>query len=380
MSPTSDKPVLSVSELTIRIKSILESQKSLSGICVRGEVSNLTIHSSGHMYFTLKDEISQLSCAFFRRWNSSLKFKVEDGMKVVVSGSIEVHAPHGKYQLIATDVAQDGLGDLHQKFLQLKEKLSEEGLFDAGHKKNIPKFPKTIGIVTSIDGAVLRDIVNIIRIRWPFVNLVISHSSVQGAAASSEIITAMNRLNRLDVDVIIVARGGGSLEDLWCFNKEEVARAIFSSRIPVISAVGHETDFTIADFVADKRASTPSHAAELAVPNKEDILGQLGHYEDRKKRLFDNLLKQYFQELDYEENFMKQIIAYKLDIAKSDLDKLKVRLTDSDPRSILKRGYCIVLKNEKPVISANDVTVGERIKTIMDKGELDSVVEKVRVQ
>jgi len=244
--------ILTVGKLTDYIKQRLENDLQLINIWVKGEISNFTRHNSGHLYFTLKDEISQISCAMFRSSASSLKFEPEHGMKVLVLSSLSVYKLSGKYQLIVSEMHPDGLGALHQKYLQLKEKLEKEGLFSKEHKKNIPKFPKTIGIITSPTGAAIKDLIRNLTRRFPNINIKIAPTIVQGVDAASSIIKSIELLNKIsDIDVIIIGRGGGSLEDLWCFNEEIVARAIFKSKIPTISAVGHETDFTISDFVAD---------------------------------------------------------------------------------------------------------------------------------
>jgi len=279
-----DKKILSVAELTFSVKKILETNDNLNDVWVKGEISNFTRHSSGHLYFTIKDEHSQLSCVMFRRNagdKKKLNFEPKHGDKVIVKGSITVYEVRGSYQLLVTEMKKDGLGELHKKFLELKEKLDKEGLFE--QKRNIPLFPKTIGIVSSPTSAAFQDILNTIRRRFPCVKVIIAPAIVQGELGTSSVANAIQLLNRLNntelektgknaIDIIIIARGGGSLEDLWCFNEEAVARAIHESKIPTISGVGHETDFTITDFVADLRAPTPTAAAEQAVPVRDDWL------------------------------------------------------------------------------------------------------------
>jgi exodeoxyribonuclease VII large subunit len=268
-----ESKILSIGKLTDYIKQRLENDTNLINIWVRGEISNCTLHSSGHLYFTLKDETSQINCAMFKNNFSSLKFEPKQGMKILVLSSIGVYKQRGNYQLIVSEMHPDGLGILHQKFLQLKEKLEKEGLFSKEHKKAIPKFPKTIGIITSPTGAVIRDLIINLTRRFPNIHIKVAPTLVQGADAASSIVKSVELFNKMEgIDVIILGRGGGSLEDLWCFNEEIVARAIFKSKIPTISAVGHETDFTIADFVADYRAPTPSTASEIAVPDKNALL------------------------------------------------------------------------------------------------------------
>ncbi|MEK7263053.1 MAG: exodeoxyribonuclease VII large subunit, partial [Bacteroidota bacterium] len=266
--------ILSVGELTRRIKSVLETD--FEEVTVEGEISNFKRHSSGHFYFSLKDSAAQISCTMWRGRNASMKFSPQDGMKVVARGSISVYEPRGNYQLDCTELIPAGLGELQLAFERLKQKLADEGLFDAEHKKELPQFPERIGIVTSPTGAALQDMLNIISRRFPCVEILLAPVRVQGSGAAEEIANALNILNEEEnCDVIIVGRGGGSLEDLWAFNEEIVARAIFASKIPVVSAVGHEIDFCISDFVADLRAPTPSAAAELVVPNKNAVANSI---------------------------------------------------------------------------------------------------------
>ena len=265
------QPIYTISELTSRIKLILELE--LSAIWVEGEISNLRIPSSGHTYFTLKDETSQIKALLFKSQRRALRFKLEDGLKVIVRGRISVYEPRGEYQIIIDYMEPKGIGALQLAFQQLKDKLAQEGLFDPQHKKPLPLLPQKIGIVTSLTGAAIQDILRVIQRRFANVHLILYPARVQGEGASQEIAEGIRLLNQFpDIDVLIIGRGGGSVEDLWAFNEEAVARAIFASRIPVISAVGHEIDFTIAVFVADLRAPTPSAGAELVVKNKEDIL------------------------------------------------------------------------------------------------------------
>ncbi|MBW2598571.1 MAG: exodeoxyribonuclease VII large subunit, partial [Deltaproteobacteria bacterium] len=267
------KTVLTVTELTETIKGFLES--GFDVIWVTGEISNLRRPASGHVYFTLKDESSQIRAVAFKSAAGRIGFDLEDGMKIVCRGRLNVYPARGEYQLIIDTAEPKGLGALQMAFEQLKERLEKEGLFDPSHKRDIPFLPGKIGIVTSPSGAAVRDILNITGRRFPSVDITISPASVQGTEAPMEICDAISDLNSIGVDVIIVTRGGGSLEDLFCFNDERVARAIYSSNTPVISAVGHEIDFTIADFVADLRAPTPSAAAELVVPDRKDLIERI---------------------------------------------------------------------------------------------------------
>jgi exodeoxyribonuclease VII large subunit len=274
------RTILSVSELNATIRDLLENE--LQNVWVEGEISNARIWNTGHMYFTLKDGASQIKAVMFRSAVRYLKFKPEDGIKVVARGKISVYDPKGEYQIICEHMEPKGLGSLQQAFEQLKKKLAAEGLFDQARKRPLPALPRRIGLVTSIDGAALRDMVRVLRRRYPNAHLVISATRVQGEGAGREVAHAIRKVARIEaVDVIIVARGGGSLEDLWAFNEEVLARAVVASPVPVISGVGHETDFTICDFVADLRAPTPSAAAELVVRRKDDFFASIGRICER---------------------------------------------------------------------------------------------------
>lgn len=277
--------VLTVRDVNRYIKMKLEGDVKLQDIWLRGEISNFTHHSSGHMYFTLKDESGRLKSIMFASYNQRLPFRPKDGMKVIARGGVSVYERDGQYQFYVTAMQPDGIGSLFLAFEQLKKKLQSEGLFDEAAKRPIPRYPRAIGVVTSPTGAAVRDIVITLQRRHPSVPIVLYPVSVQGKSAAPSIVRALEAMNRLgEVDVLIVGRGGGSLEELWAFNEETVARAIRASVIPVISAVGHETDFTIADFVADLRAATPTAAAELAVPHIAELQERLGHLQQRMAR------------------------------------------------------------------------------------------------
>ena len=274
------RTILTVSELNATIRDLLENQ--LQNVWVEGEISNARVWNTGHMYFTLKDGASQIKAVMFRSAVRYLKFKPEDGIKVVARGKVSVYDPKGEYQIICEHIEPKGLGSLQQAFEQLKKKLAAEGLFDPARKRPLPALPRQIGLVTSLDGAALRDIVRVLRRRYPNAHLVISATRVQGEGAGREIAHAIRKVERLEaVDVIILARGGGSLEDLWAFNEEVLARAIAACPVPIIAGVGHETDFTIADFVADLRAPTPSAAAELVVRAKDEFFAHIGRIGER---------------------------------------------------------------------------------------------------
>jgi exodeoxyribonuclease VII large subunit len=283
--------ILSIKELNRYIKAVIESEDLLQDVWIRGEISNFTHHSSGHMYFTLKDADSRIKCIMFAKQNQRLAFMPREGTKVIARGNISVYERDGQYQFYVTEMQPDGIGGLYMAFAQLKQKLDDEGLFAQGRKKPIPRFPKSIGIITSPTGAAVRDIVITLQRRFPTVQILLYPVLVQGTQAAPSIVKAIQEMNaRQEVDVLIVGRGGGSLEELWAFNEEAVARSIFASLIPIISAVGHETDFTIADFVADLRAATPTAAAELAVPHHMELRQQLAQYTQRLQRgLFQGL-------------------------------------------------------------------------------------------
>ncbi len=362
-----EKNILSITELTKNIKSILEG--NFRNIWVKGEVSNLRIPTSGHMYFTLKDETSQIKAVMFRNRFAFGQVQLVDGMKVVVRGHITVYEPRGEYQISIEELVPAGVGSLYVALEQLKERLKKEGLFDPGHKKPIPMIPQCVGIVTSPTGAVIKDILNILTRRFYNIEVVIFPVRVQGEEAPEEIAQAIKEFNILakKPEVLIIARGGGSIEDLWAFNTEIVARAIFHSQIPIISAVGHETDFTIADFVADLRAPTPSAAAELVVKNKQELnatlnsltirlknimKGQLSHISVRFQRCHQspiflypeqNIL-QFQQRLDDAVNTLMLLNSHLMEQNKAKLQNWTVRLDALSPLNILSRGYSITSK------------------------------------
>jgi len=397
-----ESQIFSIGKLTEYIKQKLERDSNLINIWVRGEISNYTKHGNGHLYFTLKDETSQIKCVMFNSSASSLKFEPEHGMKVLVLSSLSVYKPYGNYQLIVSEMHPDGLGALHQKYLQLKEKLEKEGLFSKEHKKAIPKFPKTIGIITSPTGAAIRDLIRNLTRRFPNIHIKIAPALVQGADAASSIVKSIELLNKIGgIDVIILGRGGGSLEDLWCFNEEIVARAIFKSKIPTISAVGHETDFTISDFVADCRAPTPSTAAEIAVPDKNELLIEIKHLRERlsqktkrtvefKKQCLVSLLDRpvFKRPLDFINQYLQQIddLMSKscratqnfLELRRKELEILTAKLNSINPKAVLKRGYSIALKKGKIIKNASDLKIDDMIDIMFQKGEIKSQVKEVK--
>lgn len=386
--------VLSVTQLNTYIKSIIDGDSLLRGLYVVGEISNFTNHyRTGHFYLTLKDENCAVKAVMFASANRRLKFMPENGMKVIVRGRVSVFERDGQYQLYIDDMQPDGLGALNLAFEQLKNRLAQEGLFDERFKKPIPYRCMRIGVVTSATGAVIQDIRNVISRRYPLAEIILAPVQVQGASAAPQIVDAIERFNSGDyADVLIVGRGGGSLEDLWAFNEEIVARAVFKSRIPIISAVGHETDFTICDFVADLRAPTPSAAAELAVPDiREDIaFVQTVVYEceatllqrvnDEKERLEmikerlryrspSMLIDQKIQTVDTLMTSALLSAQRKLDSETARLSSTAARLDALSPLKVMARGYSIVTKDEKVVASSKALKKGDRITVGFSDGE-----------
>lgn len=402
LNETQEKHIYTVSELTKYLRQILEN--SFPAIWVEGEISNFTYHTSGHMYFSLKDAGSVIPCAMFKRSNERLKFKLKDGLKVIAFGKISVYEPRGSYQFIIEEMEPKGIGALQLQFQQLKEKLQKEGLFDQSHKVPIPNLPTKIGIVTSPTGAAIRDILNIARRRFSNIEIIIYPVRVQGEGSKDEIADAIRHFNALNnIDVMIVGRGGGSLEDLWAFNEEIVARAIYDSKIPVISAVGHEIDFTIADFVADLRAPTPSAAAELVIPRKDDLVNSITTNTTRLKNALVNIIDMMSQRLTrLRESYalkqpMKMVEQYEqmIDDLRKDMairvehlvtrraerfNLLTQKLEALSPLSILNRGYSISarLRDGKIIKEVNDVTVGDKIETKLGKGKFISTVEEIQ--
>lgn len=361
--------IFSVSEITQSIKFILES--TFEQINIEGEISNFKAHGSGHWYFSLKDENAIINCTMWKGLNSYVFFSPEDGMKVIVSGRITVYPPRGSYQIDIRSMKPAGVGELQAAFERLKKKLSDEGLFDSQFKKPIPAFPKTIGIITALEGAAIRDMISVAKRRYPLVELIIVPTKVQGAGSAENIVQSIRKLNLLkDIDVIILARGGGSIEDLWSFNEEIVAREIFKSKIPIISGVGHEVDFTIADFVADLRAPTPSVAMELATPDSAELKNFVqeslagiykfteNNIENLKNRISDSLsayvfrypfekINKYSQSIDILIFKLLRSIETKLTSKKHSLSLLNKTLELQDLNSILKRGFALIKQNSK---------------------------------
>ena len=395
---------VSVSELNEIIKGIFDSIPNFRDIYVQGEISNFKNHyATGHFYFTLKDDTSAVKAVMFRTYATGVKFTPENGMKVTVHGRVSVFPRDGQYQIYCDSMEPTGIGSLYAAFEQLKAKLAKEGLFDASAKKQIPSFPKTVGVVTSATGAAVRDIINVLGRRCPMTKVLLYPCLVQGSDAPRSIIAGINYFNEtLAADVLIIGRGGGSIEDLWAFNSEELARVIYSSKIPIISAVGHETDFTISDFVSDVRAPTPSAAAEIAVPDISEIRGRLSdilrHITSQiSSRLQKNeeMLKRFSRSavltdpMAYinEKNMLLAAVASRLETsAERSLEKKNALLSKNaallnslSPLSILSRGYSVAYtKDGTPVIRANDVSVGERITVRTSDGSIEAEVTETQ--
>lgn len=400
-----DRIILSVSQLNFYIKSLFDSDSKLNDLLIQGEISNFIDHyKSGHLYFSLKDENSVVKAVMFSGNTKRLRFMPENGMKVIVRAKASLYEVSGQYQLYVEDMQPDGIGALSLAFEQLKDKLKKEGLFNTSTKKTIPKYPKKIGVVTSDTGAAIKDIENILSRRYPIAEVILCPVLVQGEGASRQIVDAIQRFNSIKAcDVMIVGRGGGSIEDLWAFNDERVARAIYESEIPIISAVGHETDFTISDFVADLRAPTPSAAAELAVPNINDIYTEIDSYvlslnkeityilENYKTDLsiLSNTLKNKNPEKIIEEKRLRLDIIYsellkafnnKLSLHKDKFVKLNSKLNMLSPLKVLSMGYTIAISSTgKSIKSVNDTEINENLILKMFDGEIDCIVKNKKI-
>ena len=376
---------ITVAELNTYIKNKIDGDEYLNNVFVKGEISNFKLHYTGHMYFTLKDENSLIKCIMFKSYTPHLTFMPKDGMKVMILGSVSVFERDGVYQVYCKAMKQDGMGSLYEAYEKMKAKLEAEGLFNAEHKKKIPVFPKTIGVLTSSTGAVIRDIINVSTRRNPNAHIRLLPVPVQGPGAAEEIVKAIKKMNEEKLaDVLIIGRGGGSLEDLWPFNEEIVARAIYESEIPTISAVGHETDFTIADFVADLRAPTPSAAAELGVPNISDVKYTIDLYKNRYKvalkkkvqimqmRYQNCMTRRVFKEptrkvndlylcLEKYSKSMENSITQKLESSKASFSKIVTKIDVLSPMKTLARGYSITQKDGKIIKSVNELKTDDII-------------------
>ena len=416
-----NKEYLTVSQLTKYIKYKLDNDVNLREVYLKGEISNFKAHTRGHFYFTIKDEGSRINAVMFASSASKVKFTPEDGMKILVSGRISVYEATGGYQIYVNEMMEDGVGNLYVAFEQLKKKLASEGLFDEKFKKPIPKIPKKVGVITAPTGAAIRDIISTINRRFPLTEVILFPSLVQGEGAKEDIVRQINRARDYNLDVLIVGRGGGSIEDLWAFNEEVVARAIFDCPIPIISAVGHEIDFTIADFVADLRAPTPTGAAEIAVPNKSDVINYINQLNLRcqkniktilelKKKRLDSIKSHYIlnnpldlysakiQKLDYLTESLIKNYKVIIDKKKIKLNNIKTRPLFSNPLVILdktkqkytlllskldalsplktlERGYGIIKINEKAITSIKDLKKDDLINIELKDGSVSAIIE-----
>ena len=391
---------ITVTDLNKYIKNKIDGDEMLNNVLVKGEISNFKNHYTGHMYFTLKDESSLIKCVMFKSYTTHLSFMPKDGMKVMVLGSVAVFERDGVYQIYAKAMKEDGLGSLYTAYEELKKKLEQEGLFEEAHKKKIPFMPKTIGVLTSNTGAVIRDIINVSTRRNPGVHIRLYPVPVQGPGAAEKIAEGIKFMNENKLaDVIIIGRGGGSLEDLWPFNEEIVARAIYDSELPIISAVGHETDFTIADFVADLRAPTPSAAAELAVANIDDVRETLKLYNNRykvalKKKIelmrlsyekcmarpaYKNptqKINEQYMVIDMKVKALQNNMMLKLKEAKTSFVKETAKLDSLSPLKTLTRGYSIVTEQDGKIIkSVNDLNSGEKVNLRLSDGQKTATID-----
>ncbi len=392
--------IYSVSSVNKYIKMVFDKDSFLNNVSIKGEITNFKAYASGHLYFTLKDEASSIKCVMFKGYASAVNFKISDGLSVIISGQISSYERDGVYQLYAKSMKQDGIGDLYMQYEKLKQKLKEEGLFDEIYKKKIPFLPSRVGVITSPSGAVIRDIINVSTRRYDKVNLLIYPVAVQGVTTADNVVAGIKELNKPihNLDAIIIARGGGSFEDLFGFNDEKIARAIFASAIPIISAVGHETDFTICDFVADLRAPTPSAAAELVYPSKMELLAKLDMissrlkrsmvvYIDRKKAQLELVKKQRLEKIPRDniskasmniDNIMSRINVYmdrKINDSRQAVGKQIALLDSYSPLKTLSRGYSAVQNEAGKVISkVSDIKVNEKISIRVTDGNINAMV------
>lgn len=394
--------IYSVSEITKHIKGFMDNDSTLRSVLIRGEISNFKCHYSGHCYFTLKDAGASIKAVMFKSKAQYLKFTPANGMKIVANGYVTVFERDGQYQLYINDLFPEGVGELSLAFEQLKEKLTAEGLFDVVHKQTLPYFPKTIGIITSATGAVLRDIFTVSKRRNPKIELRIYPVQVQGSESAEQIVHAIEVFNtNYPVDILIVGRGGGSMEDLWSFNDERVVRAIYHSKIPIVSAVGHETDFTLADFVSDVRAATPSQAAELIVPDTHELLRYIQNLQERlsnqiytslrekrnrlavcsENKVLKNpqlILNPKRQQLDEQFEKLEQLKKNILLTKHHNLDILLEKLNILNPLALVGRGYSVVKMEEQVVRSVQNITTGQNIEVVLSDGSIEATVTKVR--
>ncbi len=399
---TAGMDIYSVSSLNRYVESLLKREPTLRDVWVKGEISNFTHYNQRHMYFSLKDENSELSCAMFENANKQLDFRPSEGQEVLCRGDVGLYVPRGRYQFVVQEMIPEGIGKLYLAYEKLKKKLDEEDLFSPEHKKPIPFLPHRVGVVTSQDGAALRDIINVLTRRFPNVNILVSPTSVQGEGSAESIAQAIKLIDAEDIDVLIVGRGGGSIEDLWSFNEEVVARAIFHAKTPVISAVGHETDVLISDFVADKRAPTPSAAAELAVPDKFELINKL---DGERNRLLSSLrnavheqrnrletirrglvfshperfLEEYEQRLDDYRSLLCDSVRRAIEGLEHRLEVQRERLRALGPVTTMERGYSVVLDVDGRIIDSVDgLSIDDLLEIKMKDGSVKTKVKEVK--
>ncbi|MEF8832074.1 MAG: exodeoxyribonuclease VII large subunit [Candidatus Thermoplasmatota archaeon] len=396
-----DQKIYSVSGLNHYVKSLLERENEIQDVWVKGEISNFKHHNGRHMYFVLKDDSSEIRSVMFRSKNRDLDFEPEEGMEVLCRGDIGLYIPRGQYQLVVKEMMVGGIGELYLAYEKLKEKLSEEGLFEDEYKQDIPFLPQKVGIVTSGEGAALRDMLRVLKERFENIDVFVVPTQVQGEGSAEEIVDSIKKLDEMETDIIIIGRGGGSIEDLWSFNEEKVARAIFKAETPIVSAVGHETDFLISDFVADERAPTPTGAAELVVPIKTELKQKIKEQERRSRTALDNLIGGYkdklesvadspvfekperivedrYQKLD--ENIERLGITLKryLKTYNQKLEGQKDRLKALSPIQTMKRGYSIVMDEEEEVVtSVDEVSLEDILRINLIDGEIKAETEEV---
>lgn len=391
---------LSITETNLYIKNLINADDFLGKIYIKGEISNFKLHTRGHLYFTLKDDNSRISAVMFANSTSKLLFTPQDGMNVLVRGRISVYEATGQYQIYVEDMLEDGVGNLYLEYEKLKKKLETEGLFDSSHKRVLPKYPTNIGIVTASTGAAVKDIISTIKRRYPICNTILFPSLVQGSDAKENIVKQITAAQDYDLDLLIVGRGGGSIEDLWAFNEECVARAIYNSKIPVISAVGHDVDYTIADFVADLRAPTPTGAAEMAVPSIDDVRTLLKQFKIRASKSILNNVETYKNRLDAIKNSyilknplalyevkeqrlsnyietLNNIMKKKLDNTGYEFKIILNKLHLLNPLNILEKGYSVVSKDKEIVKSSKDVKINDELTIKLHEGKLKTIVKEI---
>lgn len=391
---------ITVTQLTRYIKFQIDNDRNLAQVYLKGEISNFKAHSKGHFYFTIKDENSRINAIMFASSAKKVPFLPKDGMKVLVRGRISVFESTGNYQIYVEEMLEDGLGDLHIAFEQLKEKLEKEGLFDAAHKKHVPRIPQKVGVITAPTGAAIKDILSTIKRRFPLCEVILFPSLVQGEGAKEDIVRNLEIADNYGLDTIILGRGGGSIEDLWAFNEEMVAYAIYKAKTPIISAVGHEIDFTISDFVADLRAETPTGAAERAVPNLVDVINHMNQLQIRMNKSINNLLDSYTlrikkikesyalknpmhiyeikeQRLDISIEKLETYIKNYLYKKENVLDKLISKIKLLNPLDSLKRGYAVVRSNDKCIKSLKEIKQKDLIEVEVYEGNIKAEVKEV---